>query len=322
MPWEGGVGRRILLLINYTMKIKTLLLLFIAITNIAFGQTEKHKPITGTKYSIIPPEGFVPATNFSGFQNTSIGASIMVTEMPAPVQAINDGFTAGNLKSRNMTLIDKQTIAFNNGKATYIKLSQQANGTTYLKQILVFGDDKKTVLVNGIYPEAGNAIEGDIKKSLLTTSYNESQKDNPVDAVKFKIDVSNTDFKLARYMTGSLIYTTDGQIPTQKPSFIVGNSIAKVSSENQKQYSIERLKKLPRGEFNDIKEITPVQIDNLNGYEIVAKGKTKNAKDELVYQVMLFNDTGEYFIMVGTSTADFENRLKIFKSIAKTFKRR
>src|SRR5688572_27510677 len=111
------------------MKITLLLLWSIATRNIVFGQTEKHKPIGGTKYSIIPPEGFLPATNFSGFQNGGIGASIMVTEMPAPVHAIADGFTVSNLKSKGMTLIDKQTIDFNNEKATYIRLSQKANGT-------------------------------------------------------------------------------------------------------------------------------------------------------------------------------------------------
>jgi hypothetical protein len=302
------------------MKIKVLLL-FIVITNIAFGQIQ-HKPIPGTKYSIVPPEGFVTATNFSGFQNTSIGASIMVTEMPASVQAINEGFTVSNLKSKGMILLNKETIFFNNAKATYIKLSQQANGTTYLKQILVFGDSKKTVLVNGIYPEASKAIEADIKKSLLSTSFNKDQGDDPLDAVKFKIDVSNTDLKLAKYMAGSLIYTVDGKIPTEKPSLIVGNSIAKVSPEDQKQYSIERLKQLPRGNLSEIKEIDPIQIDNLNGYEIIAKGKTKDAKEELIYSIMLFDNNGDYFIIVGMAAEDFENNLKKFKSIARTFQRK
>lgn len=303
------------------MKIK-ILLFFIAVTTFASGQTENHKVIAGTKCSIIPPAGFVPATNFSGFQNNGSGASIMVTELPAPVQAVSEGFTASALKTKGMTLIDKQTIDFNNSKATYIKVSQPANGTTYLKQILVFGDSKKTVLINGIYPEANKAIEADIKTSLLSASYNENQKDNPLDAVKFKIDVSNTDFKLAKYMTGSLIYTTDGQIPTEKPSLIIGNSIAKVSAENQKQYSVERLKKLPRGEFNAVKEINLIQIDNLQGYEIVANGKSKDAKTELIYQIILFNDKGDYYIIVGRATEDLENNLQRFKSIANTFKRK
>lgn len=303
------------------MKIKILITL-VTVSQLVLGQTENHKIIPGTKCSIIPPSEFVASTNFSGFQNNKLGASIMVTEMPAPVQTIIESFTADALKTKGMTLIDKQIIDFNNSKATLAKVSQQANGITYFKQILVFGDSKNTVFVNGIYPEASKNIEAEIKKSLLSTSYNENQKDNPLDAVAFKIDVSGTDFKLAKYMAGSLMFTTDGQIPTKNPSLIVGNSISKVSAENQKQYCIERLKKLPRGELNKPKEINPIQIDNLQGYEIVADGKDKDSKEELIYQVMLFNEQGDYFIIIGLATEDRENNLKSFRNIAKTFKRK
>ena len=37
-------------------------------------------------------------------------------------------------------------------------------------------------------------------------------------------------------------------------------------------------------------------IDNLNGYEIMCEGKDKNSKTELAYQVMLFNDQGDFLM--------------------------
>lgn len=77
---------------------------------------------------------------------------LLVTELPAPFQAVYKGFTASALKAEGMTLIDKQTIDFNNSKAIYVKVRQPVKGIMYLKQILVFGDSKKTVIVNGIYP--------------------------------------------------------------------------------------------------------------------------------------------------------------------------
>jgi hypothetical protein len=70
--------------------------------------------------------------------------------------------------------------------------------------------------------------------------------------------------------------------------------LQKFQLKNQKQYAEERLKKLPRGEFNVIKKIKEIAIDNLKGYEIVADGKTKDDELELVHQVMLFNDKGDY----------------------------
>jgi len=306
---------------HLNMKIRLLLSLLL-VGQIVFGQTEKLTKVLGTKCSLIPPSGFVAATTFSGFQNAETGASIMINELPAPYQSLVDGFTVEALKSRGMILIKKQTIDFNGSKATLINLTQPANGTTYIKQMLVFGDTKGTVLVNGIYPEASKEIEPQIKEALLSTVYNSLQNDNPLEAATFTIDIKDTDFKLIKYMSGSLLYSTDGKIPTEKPTIIVGNSIAKVPSQNQKKYAEARLKKLPRGELNVIKEIKEITIDNLKGFEIVANGKTKDDKAELVYQVMLFNDQVDYYIFVGQSQEEFEKYLESFRKIAKTFKRK
>jgi len=303
------------------MKIRLLvsLLLF---GQIAFGQTEKLTKVSGTKCSLIPPSGFVAATTFSGFQNVETGASIMINELPAPYQSLVDGFTAEALKSRGMTLVKKETIDFNGSKATLINLTQPANGMVYIKQMLIFGDSKGTVIVNGIYPEASKEIEAQIRDALFSTVYNISQNDNPLEAATFEINVQDTDFKLIKYMSGSLLYSTDGKIPTEKPTLIVSNSVSKIPRENQKKYSEERLKKLPGGDLNIIKEIKEITIDNLKGYEIVADGKTKDGKPELVYQVMLFNDKGDYYIIVGQAKEEFQKNLATFKKIAQTFKRK
>ncbi|MEO5563892.1 MAG: hypothetical protein ABIR18_10670 [Chitinophagaceae bacterium] len=302
------------------MKITSLILCFILCTAV-IGQTENHKPVAGTKYSLVPPAGFVASSSFSGFMNKDLGASIVVTEVPAPVQTISDGFTADVLKSRGMILIDKQNVDFNNSKAVFIKLSQEANGITYLKQMLIFGDSKKTVLLTGVYPEKHKSIEGDIKAALLSTSYNENQNDNPLDAASFKIDVSGSEFKVAKYIAGSLLYTFDGKIPTERPTLLVGNSLSKVSVEDKKQYCIDRFNNIPDGKENKIKEINPVQIDGMQGYELIANRK-KDTKDELVYQVMLFTTTDDYFIILGSTTENPDAMLLTFKNIAKTFKRK
>lgn len=302
------------------MKIR-FLLSFLFVGQLVFGQTEKLIKVAGTKCSLIPPAGFVAATTFSGFQNAEKGASIMINELPTPYQSLVEGFTAEALASRGMKLIKKETIDFNGSKATLINLTQPANGTTYLKQMLVFGDKQGTVLVNGIYPEASKEIEGQIKEALLSTVYNSLQNDNPLEAATFTIDIKDTDFKLIKYVSGSLLYSTDGKIPTEKPTIIVGNSIAKVSTQNQKTFAEERLKKLPRGELSVIKGVQAITIDNLKGFEIVANGKTKDDKPQLTYQVMLFTDQGDYYIIVGQSQEDFDKYLESFKKIAKTFKR-
>jgi hypothetical protein len=299
---------------------KSIFLSFLLLGQIALGQTNELIQVPGTKCSLIPPSGFVLSTTFSGFQNSETGTSIMVNEIPAPYQTTVDGFTTEALMTKGMTLLTKKIIDFNNSKATLLYVTQPANGMTYIKQILIFGDEKGTVLVNGIYPKASKEDEEKIKEALLSTVYNIDHEVNPLDAATFTIEIRGTDFKLIKYMQGALLYSTDGKIPTEKPTLIVGNSIGKIPFQDQKKYAEERLGKYPRGELNVIEEIKEITIDDLKGYEIIAHGKTQDNKPELIYQVMIFNDKGDYYVILGRAKEDFERNLETFKKIAITFK--
>jgi hypothetical protein len=291
-------------------------------TATSFAQSTVQQTIAGTKYSLAPPDGFVPAASFSGFQHDSLGASIMLSEMPAPVRDMIKGFTAEALRSKGMILLKKEQIKFNCSEAAVFTVSQVARGTDYLKQILVFGDQKKSVLVNGIYPERHKGIEKDIRAAILSTTYHKDRATAPEEAVKFGIDVTGTEFRLTQNMSGSLIYTTDGKLPSAGPALIVARSISKVSAPDKKNYTIGRLKKLPGFESAKIKEINPVKIDGLDGYEIVADGKGNNDRDEQGYLVMLFAPTGDYFMLTGVSADNYEANAKLFKGIARTFRRK
>ena len=303
---------------KFTFK-KALVITLLTLTN-TFSQTTDYLIILGTKCSILPPKDFVPSTSFSGLQNLEKGASIMINELPSSYLFISESFNAENLKSNGMTLISKESVDFNNSKATYIKVSQNANGVKYLKQLLMFGNENKTVLVNGIYPEKFKSIENEIKTSIFSTKYNENQNENSLEAVDFEIDVTNTDFKFTKYLSGTIIYTIEGNLPTEKPIIMVGNSISKVNPKDQKQYSIDRLKKLPNGESMTIESINPITIDNIDGYEIIANGKNSKDEDEKIYQVMLYNEISDYYIIIGMASQEKEEYLKKFKEIARTFR--
>ena len=296
------------------------LFILLLIGQYSIAQTKDLQKVSGTKCSLIPPLGFVASSTFSGFQDNESGSSIMINEIPASYQTIVDGFTADALKVRGMTLISKQNVNLNNLTATFVEVKQPANGITYLKQLLIFGDAKHTVLVNGIYPEAAKAMAPKIKAALFSTVYDPSQNENPLAAVPFTIDVDQTNLKLVKYISGSLLYSVDGKIPTETPTLIVGNSIAKVPATDQKRYAEERLKKLPGGDKSIIKATTEITIGNLKGYEIVANGFAKNNVPELMYQVMLFNDKGDYYIIVGQTKENFDQQLTVFKKVARTFK--
>ncbi len=243
----------------------------------------------------------------------------MVTELPAPVEAVSKGFTAEGFKAKGMKLIKEENLDFKYGKARIVQISQPANGVVYLKQILVFGDSSKTVIVNGIYPELSQTNEVEMREAILSVSYNEGQDDNPLDAVNFQIDLLGANLKLAKYLAGSLIYTADGKIPSTGPMFIAGSSISNKAITDQKQFSIYRLKNLPEGASTEVVEISEIEIDNLSGYAITGHNTAKNTT---VYQVILFTNADGYFILVGTTNENREENLALFKKVARTFRRK
>src|SRR5689334_9362416 len=82
---------------------------------LAFGQrninttrTDKHQQVAGTKVFIVPPVDFTAATTFSGFQQESSGASILVMEISGPFAEISKGFTAEGLSTKQMLLKEKE----------------------------------------------------------------------------------------------------------------------------------------------------------------------------------------------------------------------
>lgn len=299
------------------------LLTFFTVTRVVLGQNPERQAIPGTKCSMIPPVGFEIAPNFSGFQNPAIQASIMVTEFSTAAKTLIDGFTAEALQTRGMTLLKKQEMTFHQAPAAYLTVSQSLGTTQYLKQMLIFGNSDLTVLVNGIYPEAYQSIEKDIHQALLSTTYTTNQDDDPLAAAPFTVDVSKSEFKIAKYMVGSLVYTTDGKLPSVKPMLMVGTAMNRVEPiADRKAYAIQRLKSLPGGQASEVKEVQPIQIDGLDGYEIRARGKSHEGKPQWVYQTMLFPDAGGYYILVGMTTEQPEANLVTFKRIVRTFRRK
>ena len=225
------------------------------------------------------------------------------------------------MKEKGMTLISKKTVNFKSKDATYITLSQMNNGTVFLKQMLMFPSKDGTVMINGIYPEAHKGLEDEMSRAIFTTRYDEGRSENPEDAVPFSIDVKGTDFKHVKYMSGMLLYSFEDKMPTNKPILIVGSSIDNVTGDRE-AYARNRIKQLPNGEHNDIKEIKEITIDKLHGFETEAYGRTKDNKQERIYQVILFDADGSYYMISAQEQIDFENHLPVFKKVARSFRRK
>ncbi|MBK9105121.1 MAG: hypothetical protein IPL92_11285 [Saprospiraceae bacterium] len=289
-------------------------------------KTDKHQHVEGSNFFLIPPPGFVEASNFQGFQQESSGASIMVLDMPGPFAESTKGFTEEGLKSQGVKLIKKEEVNVNGYQGLFVTAEQLAYGVNYAKYILVFGDEQNTFMVNGAYPKNVPGLKEDMLEAIYSIVYEPDMVVDQLNSVPFVLVTEGTKLKLAKNMGGSLLYTVDGKIPTasaDKTSFVAGLSISNVQTPDRKFTSIARIKQLPYSSLViDEDQITEIEIDGISGYEIHGEGvhKSSGAK-ELVYQAMLFDSNG-YYIMVGTTRSDFAENLDLFKQVARTFKRK
>lgn len=295
-------------------------------TEINNTKTEKHQQIIGTKFSLIPPTSFTPATNFQGFQQLNGGASILVMEIPGAFSETTKGFNQQGLKTQGVILKKKEDIQINGNKGLFLTTEQFAHGINYSKYILAFGNSKNTYIINGTFPKEINELDKDIRESMFSIIYESELVVDPLSASSFSIDTKNTKLKFGKNITGMLLYTVDGKVPTEsndKTSFIVGLSLANVQTVDKKLTALSRIKKMPYSNLKiDENKITEVEIDGISGYEIFGEGLDKpNGTKELVYQVMLFTDNG-YYIIVGTTKSEFNLNLELFKKTARTFKRK
>lgn len=293
-------------------------------TNINNTLTPQHQFVSGTKIAIIPPENFGKGVGFSGFQQAENNASIIITTMPAPYDALEKGFTAETLKSRGMTLLKKEAIMFQGQPAALYKVTQSAQGTMFAKYIILAGDAKESLLVNGIYPQGNEKLDAQIWQAMKTVIYQKDKIINALADADFTIDLSGTKLKYATALAGSHLFSTDGQVPVkaQDKAFLsVGRSFSTVNVSDKKQYAIDRLKTLPGGDKTKIEQVAPIEIDGMNGYEIVGYGQDTKGEKELIHSVILYFDNS-YYLLVGIAANDFDDYLKQFKKISRSFKRK
>ena len=283
--------------------------------------TSEHVNIPGTKISLIPPSGFVKATNFLGLQDDRSGSSIMIIEIPGPFLEATKGFTKEGLLSQGVVLKDVQNFTINDLPAILITGQQNAHGNSYTKYIFSFGTGNETVMINGTFPQKSVNMGVEIRKSILSAYFDANKKIDPFETVDFKIKPEKANLKFAKSVMNSLVFNRDGNMPSQavdKTSFIVAKAFSNVTIVDKSQFSINRLKQTPYV-VEKIETTEEITIGGLSGYELIAMCKDKSTNMPVkIFQVILFRDQ-LYYILFGSTSENYETNIGELKQVAMTF---
>jgi hypothetical protein len=283
-----------------------------------------YEKIPGTALKIVPPEGYEPSDRFHGFENPLTTGSIMAFKVPGNVQDNLIAFKRNKDIRKGMVVANETMYRINGYQALLQSGLQMAYGKTYLRYLLVIGDMKTTYVLNSSWVKDDDAEKEAlrVKTALLSVIFNPKENASITEAFDFTVDNSICELKPGNILMNSLVFTEDGQMPSQTPAktvFMI-NETKIPRGENKENYIEKVLNQYPL-EFGDKQEIRPeaVQVDGLSGYEIYGIGNnSKTGKSELIYVMVLFDGTTVYQL-TGTTLKYYEEHLACFKKTARSF---
>ncbi|KPK73479.1 MAG: hypothetical protein AMJ79_15110 [Phycisphaerae bacterium SM23_30] len=290
-------------------------------------QQEEYIRVPGTSVFLIPPVGFRAALHFPGFQQESTNASVVISEMPAPMYEILPAYADEDLlQKRGLILLDHQRYTDNEAFRLLFQLKQSAAGGDFLKWILVMGNNTNSITVSATFPQEYESEVSEILKSSLLTVRWDQDLSVPVDeGLLFTIEEQRP-LKLAGRVINGLVYNLDGEIPASSKggaTFMAAPSVLEISLDDRESFARARLANSTRYTEVRIEKIEPVVIDGLEGYETVAAAKdTQTQLDTFIQQTILFDENICYLMTGAVEQSKAADYAEIFRKMAGSFKRK
>ena len=285
--------------------------------------TDNHQLIEGTNVYLVPPAGFVVSENFKGFQKPDDQTSmIMLMEIPGPINEVTRGFTKELMATRGMELLRKDSVRIGNLTGFLIEMNQSANGMTFTKTLVVYGNEETSSIVNGISLKDSVQITEQIGQSIKSLFVNEELTINPRDGLSFTLDEKAGDLKFVSVVGNAILLNRTGVIDANdldQVSLIVDKAFQLVDISDQKEFCLSRLEQYPEPyELHRGKKLASVKLDNLNGYELHAINSEN--ENESIYQLVLFPEGGGYFLFLGDYPTKDKEALQQIKKVIDTFR--
>jgi hypothetical protein len=285
-----------------------------------------YEKIAGTQLYIVPPENYNASDRFNGYENILAGGSIMIFRVPGSVNENMVAFNRNKDIQKGMVVAKEEMFSINGYDALLQSGVQFAHGKTYMRYLFVIGDMKDTYVFNASwYKDADFEKEAKrIRNALLGVIFVPEEDEAITEAFDFSVDFAACNLKPGNILMNSLVYTDDGQIPSQteaKTAFMINESKIPVG-EKHENYLKKVIESYPI-DFSTKQDLTPkaIEVDGLSGLEFHGVGQNnKLNKAELIYIAVLFDGTTVYQL-TGTSLKQFEERLPCFKTMARSFKR-
>jgi len=318
------------------MKVTIVLMIFISLTVFSCAGddsarinnilTDKHVLINGTRVSIIPPDGFAKGGYLTGFRHDPGGAMIIIGTVQEGVASTLEIYTEGFFTAGGADIKSKEDLLFNGYPARLLEMEQQEGKRMLCVYLFIFGDKKTTIVLKGLFPkEQESKLGRAVKNSLLSAVYEPGRIPDPDILGNFRINISGTKLTFAAFYSQWFVYTPDGLYPTKaldKTTLTIFQTLHTEAVDDLRQLAEDTLQSSAYQKKIENREEHNIVVHNMQGYEITVYTKDFLPKKRKLHYLAILKDEEYYYIFSGTTTADFEQNLRLFKNICASFRRK
>lgn len=298
------------------------LLLALAAPGAAAAQPQA---VPGTRVTLQPPEGFVPAERFTGFQRAESGASIVVVQLEAPFTEMEGRLTAEAFAEQGMRVRSSEQLSVDSMRGRLVAVTQEARGTTFDKWALMFGDDAVTVIVTATYPRhVADSLSEPMKRAVLSARVGARAPANPLEGLNFRI-TEGSRLRIAQRVGNMLLLNESGRLPNagpESPFLVVGASVSPVELGDLEAFARRRITQTVS--FSQVSNVSgaPVSIDGSPAYELFADAvHTESSTPVKLYQVVVAEGSHYHLIQASAGVGAATEFIPEFQAIARSLRR-
>jgi len=281
--------------------------------------------IPGTKVALPQPPGFVLSDSFSGLMCPELGASIVVTEMPAGYGEVAFALEAPSLEAQGLEPLANEDAIIGGREGRVVHVRQEHDGNTFEKWIAVGGNEEASIMLTATYPEQiAKDVSSAMRNTILAARWDPQLELPPFSGMPFELELAG-EFDVATRMQGNVILTKSGELPQQpseEPVFITAYGDLTTPAADRAQYSRDRLNAMEG--LLDVTErsFEELVLDGVPATIVAADAKeAQSGKPIIFYQALVF-DEARLYVLQGFVPQDGSGEiLESFRQMTRSFTR-
>ena len=261
--------------------------------------------VPGTRVKLVAPPGHEAGRGFLGYSWPETGASLIVLEMPGPYAETAKGFDKAGLERGGMKLLERKETKVCGRDGLLVYVSQDANGQPYRKWVALCGDEKRSVMLNAVFPaDREGELSHAFRAVLLEAEWDPALAVDPFAILPWTI-AAPEGLRFAGSVGQTLMYTPSGELSREKgraaePILIVSPSMGATTVKDARAFAEQRVRQLPGIQKVEILRSEPFEAGGRAGWELTVKARNAQAGIDLCVHQVLLVGPDEYWLAVGT----------------------